>query len=1111
MAKRLICIVLSVLMIMTVLPAGVIADTTGTALTSSGGSLSSGNYYLSGDLTLSTDITIPSGAEVTIDLNGYTLTGTGNSSVITVNGTLTLNDTSSESTGTITGGTGQTGSAVSYNYGGGGILVTGTLIMNGGTISENNVSPSDSTAWGGGVCVSGSGASFTMNGGTISSNSATVTAGNSAYGGGVYVGSGASFVMNGGTISSNSVYIVCFSDCVACGGGVHNEGTFTMNGGTITGNDASTSSELSTSDSAATNTVNAGARGGGVCNYSTGTFNLVDGIISNNLATAGGGVYSSGTFNMSGGSITGNVARGSANSNTYGGGGGVYLQGGTFSMSSGSITNNKDNSNGANAAHGYGGGVRVMNSTTVVITGGTITGNTSYSGSYDNCIYNKNSSGGSITISGGTFDSATVVTTYATVEYSTNGDGTYTVGASSADYLASVTSSTDSSVTKYESVSAAITAAGEGDIVTLLKDVTENITIDYTDTITLDLAGYTLTGSITITGGNLTLKDDSEEETGTVTGGVTVNAKTVSGQYYVLTATYGSYIIPTSEYSTYVTSIPDGEGESTYYGIYDVLDFSSMSNIVGNYLGSFTLSSGSINGGISVKNGSSFAMNGGTISGHTATNGGGVNLANITEELIYIVTLNENGVVTSYTESITTNYPNKFTMTGGTISGNTATQYGGGVYVGENCIFIMSGGIISGNSASVGGGVYVSYGDQCTQFSMTAATICAIYNNTASTNAADIYVYDIKKLSLISASSMTDTDMDFTNYVWYTDGADARYGSTVTDTVDVTSMTEGAYLSLVAAQTVATPELYGRTLTLDGAIGVTFYFSMDGLTASDYTMSAVVDDDGSARKITGITASDETKVIGGVTYYRYTVYVYATELAKEISVTLYDGDSVSVGTYTYSVKQYCEWAINGNKSSSELCKALLNYGDAAVTYFADGTYYDNSGWLSSVSSSWSDEYLSSVTDTDASTEGDKPDEIGTISASLGLSSANDGSTVLENGVISMNFYVNVSSENVDSFTFKINDTVVEPTYVSDGLYSLSVQIPAKDMMNGKYVLSIGDSYTVTYTVNQYISATLALSTDSEDSGVINELTNRKNLVKAMYLLSNAASTYTGWV
>jgi hypothetical protein len=81
-------------------------------------------------------------------------------------------------------------------------------------------------------------------------------------------------------------------------------------------------------------------------------------------------------------------------------------------------------------------------------------------------------------------------------------------------------------------------------------------------------------------------------------------------------------------------------------------------------------------------------MNGGTISGNSATDGGGV-----------------------YITSSNSVFPS-FTMNGGKISGNTVSGNGGGVFIGDGYFtFDMRGGEISGNKAAeIGGGVYIAGG-----------------------------------------------------------------------------------------------------------------------------------------------------------------------------------------------------------------------------------------------------------------------------------------------------------------------------------------------------------------------------------------------------------------
>lgn len=186
-------------------------------LTAAGGELASGTYTLPNDITLTTDITIPAGAKVTIDLNGYTLTGTGRDSVIVVNGELTVKDSSDTNSGKITGGIGH---ASDYGNGGGAISIEngGKCTLAGGTLTGNHCDRYNYNA--GGVYAKGN-AEFYMTGGVITGNTAN------RQGGGVFGGGSSKIVISGGEISNNTAQF---------GGGVCYNGTMTMTGGTIKNN-----------------------------------------------------------------------------------------------------------------------------------------------------------------------------------------------------------------------------------------------------------------------------------------------------------------------------------------------------------------------------------------------------------------------------------------------------------------------------------------------------------------------------------------------------------------------------------------------------------------------------------------------------------------------------------------------------------------------------------------------------------------------------------------------------------------------------------------------------------------------------------------------------------
>ncbi len=75
-------------------------------------SLESKTYQLTADITLDGTLLIQSGTTAALDLNGYTLTGNGAGSLITVEGAFTLTDGSENGTGRLTGGAAEMGGGV---------------------------------------------------------------------------------------------------------------------------------------------------------------------------------------------------------------------------------------------------------------------------------------------------------------------------------------------------------------------------------------------------------------------------------------------------------------------------------------------------------------------------------------------------------------------------------------------------------------------------------------------------------------------------------------------------------------------------------------------------------------------------------------------------------------------------------------------------------------------------------------------------------------------------------------------------------------------------------------------------------------------------------------
>lgn len=251
----------------------------------------------------------------------------------------------------------------------------------------------------------------------------------------------------------------------------------------------------------------------------------------------------------------------------------------------------------------------------------------------------------------------------------------------------------------------------------LSQNINGYITI--TGNVTLDLAGYTITGGgsystvIINNGCSLTLIDSSTGKTGKITGG----------------------------------------GGDAGGGV--VVSNNATFNMQGGTISGNTATSG---GGVALGGGATFTMSGGTITGNSADNGGGVYSSGTSFSMTGGTISNNSAGDFNYgggvliqsgdfnlsgTAAITGNSANDgggvcfdgstFTMSGGSISGGNHASSGGGVYVNSGT-FNMTGGTITGNSTDgwAGGGVYTR-----SIFNMSGSA--AITGNSAWTEGGGVY------------------------------------------------------------------------------------------------------------------------------------------------------------------------------------------------------------------------------------------------------------------------------------------------------------------------------------------------------------------------------------
>ena len=465
---------------------------------------------------------------------------------------------------------------------------------------------------------------------------------------------------------------------------------------------------------------------------------------ANGTKYSGRGVYAIGTFNMYGGSISGNVSSDSS---------GVLLDNGSnsggkgtaFNMYGGEITGNT-------ATNGAGGGVSVFANSPFHMYGGSISGNTAKYGGGG--VYVGNGSvftvSGSVTITGNTGNDSSACNVQLAKSNTTG--MTFAIGEGGLAESARIGVTADAAPAIGEHIAVA-TGADNG---------------YYEGNITSDAGG----------------------QYGILREGDEINLYNGLPHKHLLCGTACSH---------------DGETHT------DVLTWTAVSSLseitkAGHYYLTQSVTQSSewqpVDGVVLCLNGYDIICSKDGANTIKLANGGSFTLSDCkgTGRITHADGLTGTGVYLD---------PNgTFTMYGGSISGNSAAEKGGGVYM-TRSTFRMLGGSVSGNKAKYGGGVYVYSG----AFTLSGGTVSG---NSSDEDGAGVYTAGTFNMTGGSVSGNFTTDAAVTGYATKRGGgvyaADVfnMSGGTISDNT-AAEYGDGVYVILSATCTITGGTISGNT------------------------------------------------------------------------------------------------------------------------------------------------------------------------------------------------------------------------------------------------------------------------------------------------------------
>lgn len=571
---------------------------------------------------------LPSNDNININLVNTTISLTsGSEIVIRNNGLLTINGNADL---IIDGGAGQ--NRIFYSQG---ANVTLTFI----TLQGGNGGGAVRNGYGGAILAEGG--SFTLSNSEVIGNTAS-----SFDGGGVYF-SGGTHRINNSTFSANTA--------ANCGGFINESGTLSVVNSTISGNTAA-------------------SVGGGFCHYNaaTGGTTLRNVTITNNFASAGGGIHNFGTLNFGNTIVAGNTA-------TSGSYPEIEFASGTITSAGGNLVGDSagDSANTRTAIAYQSTDIRDVNPQLGALQFGAGSTRTHAllpgSPAIDTGIN---------ALARDPFNNTALIYDQRSSPFQRIRNGTVDIGAYEFK-LPSTFTVNDTGDAGDANTADEICATATG-VCTLRAAVQQANALGENDTINFAIpagaAGCTAGGvcTITLTGGELRIAPEFDAGTLTITNATGASNLLISGN----NASRVFYVV-TGDLTLSGVTITNGNGTGTIAG-----RGGAIYNAQGSSNGTLTLLNSTVSGNSSVTTGGGIYNDFGTttivtnstVSGNTSGTGGGI--------------YNTGGTLT---------------LTNSTVSGNTAQSgSGGGIYSSSGTLNLTNS-TVSGNTAgSDGGGIFKS-------------------------------------------------------------------------------------------------------------------------------------------------------------------------------------------------------------------------------------------------------------------------------------------------------------------------------------------------------------------------------------------------------------------